>query len=290
MKPILKYSGGKSRDLKYIIPYLPEYTGRYVEPFFGGGAMYFYLEPKSAWINDIDGKLMHFYDEVSNNFQLTKKMVDVMEIAYAQNHAKFEDMKNHPEKYEILKSTEPVWVEDKNEALYYACRDSINGLYDKSLSWAADYYFVNKTAFSGMSRYNAKGEFNVPFGRYKKFSGSSLTEKHSNLLSTALITSLSYENVFENVGKDDFLFLDPPYTTKFSDYASGKNSFGEHEHRILASEFKKLDAKTLMVMNDSPLSRELYDGYIVGQYDKTYSHNIKNRVHSSSNVLIITNY
>jgi DNA adenine methylase len=61
MKPLIKYRGGKSKEIPQLIKHIPKYSGRYIEPFFGGGALYFYLEPKKAIINDINSKLMAFY-------------------------------------------------------------------------------------------------------------------------------------------------------------------------------------------------------------------------------------
>ena len=69
MKPILKYRGGKSKEIPFLMPYIPQYEGRYFEPFFGGGAMYFHIEPERAVINDINTKLMDFYRAVQQNYQ-----------------------------------------------------------------------------------------------------------------------------------------------------------------------------------------------------------------------------
>lgn len=64
MKPIIKYRGGKSKEIPQILPYIPQFTGRYIEPFFGGGALFFYLEPSNAIINDINENLINFYNDV----------------------------------------------------------------------------------------------------------------------------------------------------------------------------------------------------------------------------------
>ena len=68
MKPIIKYRGGKSKEIPQILPYIPQFTGRYIEPFFGGGALFFYLEPSNAIINDINENLINFYNDVRNNY------------------------------------------------------------------------------------------------------------------------------------------------------------------------------------------------------------------------------
>ena len=68
MKPLIKYRGGKSKEIPNIIKHIPQFSGRYIEPFFGGGALFFYLEPQKAIINDINSKLMTFYAGVRDNF------------------------------------------------------------------------------------------------------------------------------------------------------------------------------------------------------------------------------
>ena len=68
MKPMLKYRGGKSRELSEIKKYIPSFEGRYIEPFFGGGALFFDLEPQNAIINDINKSLMDFYRGIRNDF------------------------------------------------------------------------------------------------------------------------------------------------------------------------------------------------------------------------------
>ena len=68
MKPLVKYRGGKTKEIPHILKHIPKYEGKYIEPFFGGGALYFHLEPKKAIINYINTKLMDFYLGVKNNF------------------------------------------------------------------------------------------------------------------------------------------------------------------------------------------------------------------------------
>ena len=69
MKPLVKYRGGKSKEIPHLEKHIPHFNGRYIEPFFGGGAMFFYLEPKNAIINDINAKLMAFYKGVKLDFE-----------------------------------------------------------------------------------------------------------------------------------------------------------------------------------------------------------------------------
>lgn len=283
MKPIIKYRGGKSKEIHLLTPYIPRYAGKYIEPFFGGGAMYFHLEPKQALINDINTKLMNFYSAVQQNYlELSKELAQLEEI-YTENRKAFDALK---------KERPNERVEDKNEALYYKLRDMYNGLTIPKYSKAALYYFINKTAYSGMIRFNSKGEYNVPYGRYKNFNTSLITEKHHQLLSNTEIHNSDYSEIFAHTEPEDFIFLDPPYDCIFSDYGNDehKDGFSEANHRQLASDFQNLNCRALMVIGATPLTRELYGGMIVAEYDKNYAVNIRNRFHAEAIHLIVTNY
>ncbi|MCD8268918.1 MAG: Dam family site-specific DNA-(adenine-N6)-methyltransferase, partial [Parabacteroides sp.] len=160
MKSIIKYRGGKSKELPMLLPYVPNFEGRYIEPFFGGGAMFFHLELPNSIINDINVKLIDFYRAVQNQYPQLKAELSELEKLYTANRALFDAIKKeHPEDR----------VADNNEPLYYHLRDMYNGLIDSEYLQATLYYFINKTSYSGMIRYNSKGEFNVPYGRYKNF-------------------------------------------------------------------------------------------------------------------------
>lgn len=82
MKPLVKYRGGKSKEIPHLEKHIPEFDGRYIEPFFGGGAMFFYLEPKKAIINDINAKLMSFYKGVKSDFETLQKELSEIEKIY----------------------------------------------------------------------------------------------------------------------------------------------------------------------------------------------------------------
>ncbi len=283
MKPIIKYRGGKSKEIHYLLPYIPHFNGRYVEPFFGGGAMFFYLEPNNAIINDINVRLMNFYRAVQNNYLELKDELAKLEVIYTQNRAEFDRLKKqHPEDR----------VPDANEPLYYHLRDMYNGLVPAEYSDAALYYFINKTAYSGMIRYNAKGEYNVPYGRYKNFNTGLITEEHHNLLAHSEILNGDYLEVFNATGPNDFVFLDPPYDCIFSDYGNEeyRDGFTEASHRQLANDFFNLRCRALLVIGATPLTRELYGGHIVAEYDKNYSVNIRNRFQAEAIHIIVTNF
>ncbi len=283
MKPLVKYRGGKSREIPHILKHIPKYEGKYIEPFFGGGALYFHLEPKKAVINDINSKLMDFYLGVKNNFDnLQKELNEIGEI-YSVNRKQFEELK---------KLTPEKRVKDNNETLYYQIREMFNDLSEKKYSEALLYFFINKTAYSGMIRYNAKGEFNVPYGRYANLNTTLVTASHSRLLSNTEIYNLDYKNIFEMAKKDDFMFLDPPYDCVFSDYGNAeyKDGFNEKNHIELATKFRNLKCKALMVIGRTPLTEKLYGDMIVDEYGKSYAVNIRNRFKSAANHILISNY
>ena len=283
MKPMIKYRGGKSKEIPNILRHIPCFSGRYVEPFFGGGALYFHLEPHQAIINDINSKLIEFYHGVRDNFGNLRKELDALEAEYSSNRRDFDALKKlSPDKK----------VEDKNEILYYKLRDMFNGIAAKKYSDAALYYYINKTAYSGMIRYNAHGEFNVPFGRYKHLNTDSVTLAHSRLLQRAEIFNTDYANIFDMCGKDDFVFLDPPYDCIFSDYGNEvfRGGFNEDSHKRLARDFANLPCKALMVIGSTPLTQELYKEYITDEYEKNYAVNIRNRFKSTAKHIIVTNY
>lgn len=153
-------------------------------------------------------------------------------------------------------------------------------------------FFINKTAYSGMIRYNAKGEYNVPFGRYKNFNTKLITEEHYELLKRTKIYNYDYSEIFNMAGNDDFIFLDPPYDCVFSDYGNEtyRDGFGEDEHRRLANDFANLPCKSLLVIGKTALTEELYGKCIVEEYDKSYAVNIRNRFKSDAKHIIVTNY
>ncbi|MDP2888482.1 MAG: Dam family site-specific DNA-(adenine-N6)-methyltransferase [Bacteroidota bacterium] len=283
MKPLVKYRGGKSKEIPHLIKHIPSFTGRYIEPFFGGGALYFYLEPKKAIINDINSKLMAFYKGVKSEFELLSKELLEIEKTYLINRRKFEELKA---------KTPDLRVDDENEALYYQIRDMFNDLTEKKYSDALLYFFINKTAYSGMIRYNAKGEFNVPYGRYANLNTSLVTKAHSKLLANTEIYNLDYKNIFDMANEDDFMFLDPPYDCVFSDYGNAeyKDGFNEKNHTELANSFLNLKCKALMVIGRTPLTEKLYNDLIFDEYGKSYAVNIRNRFKSTASHILISNY
>jgi len=258
LNPLVKWSGGKKDELAQILPHIPEQYDTYLEPFIGGGALFFRLEPQKAVINDVHTELTDLYQSMKKG-----KASDIYTF-----------METHP----------------NEESTYYEVRSLPN---DDELDNAKRFYYLRKTCFRGMLRYNSKGKFNIPYGRYKTCNFEDLLEpRYTTLLSRTDITNGSFETVFENHNsKDNFMFLDPPYDSEFTDY--GYCSFGKDEHIKLAECFKNTSIRCLMIIGKTPFIEELYEGFIVSEYDKKYrfklhSGRIGNEINTKH--LVIKNY
>jgi len=258
LSPIIKWSGGKKDEIKKFINYIPKTYDTYLEPFIGGGAVYFYINPHKAVISDVHTELIDFYQSIKNGY----------------SNEIYNFMKEHPNQKET----------------YYKVRS-----YKPSnqLENAQRFYYLRKTCFRGMLRYNSKGEFNIPYGRYKNYNFEDIKNKeYEKLLKNTEVLNKDFKYIFDNYNsKDNFMFLDPPYDSEFTDY--GYCSFGKEEHKKLAKCFKETKIKCLMIIGKTKFISELYDGYIVDEYDKNYRFKLHSgRVGNEINTkhLIIMNY
>ncbi len=259
LKPIVKWSGGKMDEIKQFIDHVPTDIDVYLEPFVGGGALFFHLCPAKSAISDVHVELIDLYKTIKNG------QIDTI----------YDFMSNNP----------------NEEEHYYIVRDKmeINTPTDN----AKRFYYLRKTCFRGMLRYNSQGKFNIPFGRYKTCNYSELQNpNYESLLKTSDIFNESFEYLFDNYNnKKNFMFLDPPYDSEFTDY--GYCSFGKDEHRKLAEYFKQTNIRCLMIIGKTDFIADLYKDYIVGEYDKKYRFKLHSgRVGDEINTkhLIIKNY
>lgn len=283
MNPVLKYRGGKSREIPQFLQYIPTDFDRYIEPFMGGGSVYFYLEPENAILNDVNVRLMTFYTQLRDQYPLMRQQLDELQQIYERNQAAFRELK--------LQAEPDVRVPNANEELYYQMRALFNHP-DGTYLDGVLYFFINKTAYSGMIRYNNNGEYNVPFGRYPNFNTRLITQQHSDLLQGAQLFMLDYRQIFDMAAPGDFIFLDPPYDCIFNDYGNidMMNGFDEDEHRRLAADFRNLQCRALMIIGRTPLTEELYDGLIFDEYYKSYAVNIRNRFRNERMHIVVKNY
>lgn len=282
MNPVLKYRGGKSREIPRFLQYIPDDFNRYIEPFFGGGAVYFHIEPEIAIINDVNERLMSFYRQLKEQYPEMRRQLDVLQKKYEKNQLVYKKLKDdRPDER----------VPNANEDLYYRIRDLFNHP-DGTYLDGVLYFFINKTAYSGMIRYNNSGEYNVPFGRYPNLNTRLVTAEHSQLLQGAELFSVDYSEIFNLAEEDDFIFLDPPYDCVFNDYGNidMMNGFDEAQHRRLAADFRNLHCRALMVIGKTPLTEELYDGFVFDEYYKNYAVNIRNRFNNDKMHIVVKNY
>ena len=235
-KPILKWAGGKTQMLKDLLPKVPDSYGRYIEPFIGGGAMFFALNPEEAVIADSNPELINMYTQIADN-------VDEV-IAYLKQY------ENTQEMFYEVRALE--WQElPKAEA-------------------AARTIYLNKTCFNGLYRVNKKGKFNVPFGRYKSpnICDEETLYAVSEALQKANIVCGDYLSVLKEYARPgDFIFLDPPYLP-ISEYADfkryTKEQFYEEDHVELAKEvfrLQELGCYVILTNSNHPLVHELYEPF-----------------------------
>jgi len=285
MKPIYKWTGGKRKEIDIIREYTPQYIKEekeytFIEPFFGGGAVYWNLENNDNIINDVDTEVINFLNTIKSNPNEVSKVLDQLskDIAIITTREKNEELSISEAKTERGK----YFYEWRN-------KDRDGGMTNLSeIERAIRFYIVNQLSFNGMRRFNNKGEFNVPYGNYKTFNRQ-YTEDHISLLHNTTINCGDYRDIIKKTDKDTFVFIDPPYTREFNEYSHG-NSFGNKEQMELCDLFKSSDCDIMIVINKDDFTTELYDGYIKDVYELKYSTNIKNRFSNTVEHLMITNY
>lgn len=287
MEPIYKWTGGKRKDIKHFEKYLPDYVKNkkdyvYVEPFFGAGALYWYLENEKNIINDIDVELINFINVLKTDDVNLSLMMDDIDNQISQITKDEKDKKI-------------TFAEAKTQRglFFYEWRnkDRKNGLKNLTdLERAFRFILVNQWAFNGMRRFNSRGEFNVPYGNYKQFKRQ-YSQKNLDLLNKTDVYCDDYKNIIsQNDNKNTFIFLDPPYTREFKEY-SHENSFGEEQQKELANVFKNVSkSDIMMIINKDDFTEGLYQGYVTYEYDFKYATNIKNRYSNDVKHLVITNY
>lgn len=281
LSPLFKWTGGKRREIKFFEDMFPEYVLKnesynYVEPFMGGGAVFWYLNNHAGTnvINDYDRDLINFYEQVKQQSPDFLKSVFESSQLYTAN-----DEQAHS----VQEANYYYWRNmDKN--------DGLKNLSDEQR--AARFWIVNQLAFSGMRRFNSKGEFNVPYGHYKNLNSSALnSDKHVELLRHTEIRNGDYKQVIlDNDKENTFIFLDPPYTRVMNTY-SADNEFGLDKQQELADTLKNLkNAQFMVVINKDETTYGLYKDYIRKTYDLKYGVNIKNRFDQSVQHIVAVNY
>jgi len=236
VEPILKWAGGKRSLIPDIIDLFPaDYKNRtYHEPFVGGGAVFFKIRPRSGSINDINPRLINFYRVV----------------------------RDKPEEL-IREARQYSYDEDS----YYGLRGRFNQPNLPDVEEAALLLYLNKTAFNGLYRVNSKGEFNVPFGRYKnpKIVPERRIMSASRILRRVEMLNEDFSYITNYADKGDLCYFDPPYqpvsdTANFTSYSA--EGFDLGEQRRLRDTCIELDGDgVLFVLSNSYVDpiREMYE-------------------------------
>lgn len=288
LKPLFKWSGGKRKEIPAFIHHYPQDFKVFVEPFVGAGAVYFDLNFEGEnFIADTHDEVISFYKQFRSQENI-EKMIAFMNNPWIHVLKSYFATERASDIYDEL----PPEFLRSGEATYYYVRDGLK--ITNELKKACRFYYLRKTAYRGMLRYNPKGEFNIPWGKYKNVNYEDLrNQEYSDLLSRTTIREWSFEktmNKFRN-REDAFIFLDPPYDSEFTDY---KTDFNKNHHKELADLFKQSKAKCLLVIGDTPYIRELYKGYIAEEYNKKYAFRIHSDRVTAEDIdnlhLVIKNY
>lgn len=243
LSPLLKWVGGKRQLLSDIIPMIDNKCSTYVEPFIGGGAVLFSMQPKKAIINDYNHELINVYKIVRDNLD---ELLKLLYIHQANNSSEYY--------YEVR-----AW--DRG--------DYLNKM--SSIEKAARIIYLNKTCYNGLYRVNSAGQFNSPYGRYKNpnIVNESVLKAVSNYFKNndIDIRNGDYRDTLINLDKRSFVYLDPPYmpissSSSFTGYTEG--GFGYNRQVELKEECDKLTQQGIRFVqsnSDCDEIRELYKEY-----------------------------
>lgn len=234
--PILKWAGGKTQLLPVLIPKIPKSYARYVEPFFGGGALYFAIQPEHALISDSNPELVNMYQAVANDVEGVIKALSQFE------------------------NTKECFL--RTRALRWESLDPVLA--------AARMIYLNRTCYNGLYRVNRKGEFNTPFGAYRnpKICDAENLRRASRVLKRAEIRCADCIDILDDeVKAGDFVFLDPPYVPvgKYGDFKRyTKEQFGDADQVRLADAVGRLHRSSvyaILTNSNHPRVMELYSPY-----------------------------
>ena len=241
--PFVKWVGGKGRLLSQLRPLLPQGVERmrHVEPFVGGGALFFARRPSRALLTDINPSLIGAYTAVRDD---VKGVIEALRRLSAEH----------------------------SKTRYYEVRERYNRSAHASCSKrAAMFIYLNKTCFNGLHRVNRKGEFNVPVGAYKnpRILNEEVLRLASEALRGARLRCGSYESLLEDAKPGDFVYFDPPYepvsrTASFTAYArDGFSRADQARLRDVYSALSRRGCKLMLSNSDVPFIRELYAAFDV---------------------------
>ncbi|EEA86245.1 DNA adenine methylase [Peptacetobacter hiranonis] len=237
--PFLKWAGGKRQLLNQIKERMPKEYNDYYEPFIGGGAVLFELQPEKATINDINTSLINVYRQVKDN---TEEFIEL-----------------------VNKLDSEMWEDGKE--YYLDIREKYNDKLLKNeydLELAALFTFMNKHCFNGLYRVNKKGLFNVPYNKSRRTSiEEEAVRETAKFLKTVNILEGDFEEACKDAKKGDFIFFDSPYAplnpTSFEAYT--KEGFDVESHKRLAQLYDELTERgcyCMLTNHNTEFINELY--------------------------------
>ena len=237
--PIVKWVGGKRQLMFELLKNMPKSYNRYFEPFIGGGALFFELQPENAYISDMNEELINLYTVVRDN---------VYEL--------IDDLSKHEVSKEYFLEIRNVDRTEKYAEL-------------SNVERASRFIYLNRTCFNGMYRVNSQGQFNVPFGHYKnpRIIDENNLLNCSELLKKTEIKCADFSEILTKVKKGDFVYFDPPYvplneTSSFTSYT--KDGFDidmQIKLRDVCDELDSMGVKFMLSNSDTKLVKELYANY-----------------------------
>lgn len=269
-RPFVKWVGGKTQLLNEIIRRIPKPNTikTYHEPFLGGGAVFFALQPKKAILSDINPELVNAYEVVRDSV-----------------HSLIRDLKKHT----------------YSEKYFYKIRDIDRAPAFKrwgNTRRASRLIYLNKTCYNGLFRVNSKGQFNTPFGRYAKpnFVDAENLRACSSALSRADILLSNFQTVVSRARSGDFVYFDPPYapvsdTAYFTSYS--KDGFGLEMQKELLEVCRALHSKKVrfMLSNSAvPFIRKLYSKFNIETVQASRAVNSRAEKRGKVDEVIVTNF
>lgn len=269
--PVLKWVGGKRQLFETFKPLFPKRIATYCEPFLGGGAIFFGLQPKKAYINDINKDLINVYAVIRDDVE---SLIEVLST-----------FRNKSDFFYAVRDL------DRDKKIFSQLSD---------VELAARILYLNKTCFNGLYRVNNAGEFNSPFGSYRNpniVNAPTLRAVNKYLNSAEIVlTATDYSEVLSEIPKNTFVYLDPPYapvstTANFTGYTKG--GFNQDEQRRLrdcCNDLTERGIKFMLSNSDTELIHELYAGYKIIQVKARRTVNSVASKRGDVNELVIMNY
>lgn len=323
MKSLLKWTGGKTSELPIIRQNLPKFD-RYVEPFLGGGSVFFDQE-RISLVNDFNAELIAFYAMNDKDFDFFYQSLE--KIDYQRKRALSSSLNAHNflefikseyselysfaevehkrkilmlNKHKIDQSDCKIWQSAFCASQYYWCRDQYNKR-ENSISHICMWFVMRELSYSGMFRFSSSGNFNVPYGG-QSYDNKDLLKKicyfkqlrSLDFYRKTEFNNLDFEDFFNYYNffkEDDFIFLDPPYDSAFSQY-NVEEDFNRTHQKRLRDCLKNTKAKFMLVVKNTDMMQDLYQGhgFHLSLFDKNYMVNFKNRNEKSVKHLMVKNY